>query len=326
MLEQARSAQQAAEKALADLTTPPTALQVAQADLAIATARLQLQQAQDALDKLLRPDIPALEAAVAAAQSALAKAQADVLARQQDTAGKDQLARLRIAEATPTALYNRLAAETYSDAYYQDRLELAFNRMMDAHDPRHQRTASPDRRAASANGPAQERKDADGCSGGVGGGASGRGRIGGVGAGGGAGQAGAPGSAGGAAGGARGAAEAGCGCGRDGGGDGASRAGEAAAGGGEATADLAGATLAAPFAGTVLQTRAGVGDQTHGEQRGGEPGGPEGAAGGGGGGRDDDPADRGGAGGADQLRCVSRASVSGVRCRRSRCRGCCRAG
>jgi HlyD family secretion protein len=46
------------------------------------------------------------------------------------------LARLRIAEATPTALYNRLAAETYSDAYYQDRLELAFNRMMDTQDPR----------------------------------------------------------------------------------------------------------------------------------------------------------------------------------------------
>jgi RND family efflux transporter MFP subunit len=135
-LEQAESALQAAEKALADLTTPPTALQIAQADLAIARARLQLQQAQDALDKLLRPDIPALEAAVVAAQSALAKAQADVLARQQDTAGKDQLARLRNAEATPTALYNRLAAETYSDAYYQDRLELAFNRMMDARDPR----------------------------------------------------------------------------------------------------------------------------------------------------------------------------------------------
>ena len=135
-LDQAKSALQAAEKTLADLKTPPTALQIAQADLAIAKARLQIQQAQAALDKLVHPDIPSLESAVSAAQSALAKAQADVLAQQQNTAGKDQLARLLTAEATPAALYNRLAAETYSDAYYQDRLELAFNKMMDAADPR----------------------------------------------------------------------------------------------------------------------------------------------------------------------------------------------
>ena len=136
VLDQARSALQAAEKTLTDLKTPATALKIAQADLAIAKARVQLQQAQDALDKLVHPDIPSLESAVSAAQSALAKAQADVLAQQQNTAGKDQLARLLTAEATPAALYNRLAAETYSDPYYQDRLELAFNKMMDAADPR----------------------------------------------------------------------------------------------------------------------------------------------------------------------------------------------
>ena len=111
-------------------------MQIAQADLAIAKADVQLQQAKDALDELLHPDIPSLESAVAAAKSALTKAQADVLSRQQDTAAKDQLTRLRTAEATPTTLYNRLAAETYSDAYYQDRLEMAYNRMMDAQDTR----------------------------------------------------------------------------------------------------------------------------------------------------------------------------------------------
>lgn len=135
-VDQARSEVRAAEKALADLTAPPTALQIAQADLAIARAEVQLQQAKNALAELLEPDIPALEAAVASAQSALTKAQADLLSRQQDTAAKDTLARLITAEATPTALYNRLAAETYSDAYYQDRLEMAYNRMMDAQDAR----------------------------------------------------------------------------------------------------------------------------------------------------------------------------------------------
>ncbi len=37
---------------------------------------------------------------------------------------------------TPTAEYNRLAVETYSDAAYQDRLQLAYNKMMDAQDAR----------------------------------------------------------------------------------------------------------------------------------------------------------------------------------------------
>jgi RND family efflux transporter MFP subunit len=134
--DQARSDVRAAEKTLADLTTPPTALQIAQAALAIAKADVQLGQAKDALDKLLKPDIASLQAAVATAQSALTKAQADLLARQQDTAAKDTLTRLITAEATPTALYNRLAAETYSDAYYRDRLEMAYNRMMDAQDAR----------------------------------------------------------------------------------------------------------------------------------------------------------------------------------------------
>ena len=40
------------------------------------------------------------------------------------------------AESTPTTDYNRLASETYSDAAYQDRLQLAYNKMMDAQDAR----------------------------------------------------------------------------------------------------------------------------------------------------------------------------------------------
>ncbi|MFZ2423793.1 MAG: efflux RND transporter periplasmic adaptor subunit [Anaerolineae bacterium] len=134
--DQARSDLQAAEETLSDLQTPATALAIAQADVAVAAAQVQLQQAQDALDALVNPDLPSLKAAVASAQSALATAQADVLAQQEDSAARKQLARLQTAEATPTADYQRLAVEEYTDDYYRDRLQVAYNKMMDAQDTR----------------------------------------------------------------------------------------------------------------------------------------------------------------------------------------------
>ena len=104
--------------------------------MAVSKAKVALQKAQDALDDLVNPDIPSLESAVASAKSALAKAQANVLAQEQDTAAKTQLDKLIYAESTPTAEYNRLASETYSDDLYQDRLNLAYNKMMDTQDAR----------------------------------------------------------------------------------------------------------------------------------------------------------------------------------------------
>ena len=135
-LDQANSDLLAAKETLADLKTPATALEIAQADVAVSKAKVALQKAQDALDDLVNPDIPSLESAVASAKSALAKAQANVLAQQQDTAAKTQLDKLIYAETTPTAEYNRLASETYSDDLYQDRLNLAYNKMMDTQDAR----------------------------------------------------------------------------------------------------------------------------------------------------------------------------------------------
>ena len=135
-LDQANSDLLAAKETLADLKTPATALEIAQADVAVSKAKVALQKAQDALDDLLNPDIPSLESTVASAKSALAKAQANVLAQQQDTAAKTQLDKLIYAETTPTAEYNRLASETYSDDLYQDRLNLAYNKMMDTQDAR----------------------------------------------------------------------------------------------------------------------------------------------------------------------------------------------
>jgi HlyD family secretion protein len=135
-LDQAKSDLLAAEETLADLKTPATALQIARADVAVSKGKVQVQKAQDALDDLINPDIPSLESAVASAKSALAKAQANVLAQEQNTAAKTQLNKLIYAESTPTAEYTRLASETYSDDYYQDRLELAYNKMMDTQDAR----------------------------------------------------------------------------------------------------------------------------------------------------------------------------------------------
>ena len=63
-LDQATSSLAAAEKQLADLKTPPTELALAQSDLAIAKANVQLQEAQNALDDLVKPDLASLASAV----------------------------------------------------------------------------------------------------------------------------------------------------------------------------------------------------------------------------------------------------------------------
>ncbi len=135
-LDQAKSDLQAAEETLAELKTPTTALDIAKADLAIATAEYQGQQAQDTLATLLQPDMAQLKVDVADAQSALAQAQASVVAAKSDTAAQDQLTKLRDTEAELTVEHGRLANETYSDAFYQDRRQTAYNKMMDAVDAR----------------------------------------------------------------------------------------------------------------------------------------------------------------------------------------------
>ena len=85
---------------------------------------------------LEQPDIAQLKANVADAQSALAQAQASVVAARSDTAALDQLTKLRDTESELTVEHGRLANETYSDAFYQDRRQVAYNKMMDAVDAR----------------------------------------------------------------------------------------------------------------------------------------------------------------------------------------------
>ncbi len=135
-LDQARTALQEAEQTLADLQEPATALAIAQADLAVAKAGLALEQAKDALHDLTAPDLDDLRAQVASAQLSLTQAQASLLELEGDTTSADALDKLRDAEADKSAEYSRLANETYSDAYYQDRLLAARNALLDAQDSR----------------------------------------------------------------------------------------------------------------------------------------------------------------------------------------------
>ena len=135
-LDQAKSDLQAAEEKLADLKEPATALDMARADLTIAQAEYQIKKAQGALDDLQNPDLDELQQKVANAQASLTQAKASLVAAQTDTAAKDQLEKLRDAEAEATIEHGRLAAETYADTYFQDRLQVAHNKMMNATDTR----------------------------------------------------------------------------------------------------------------------------------------------------------------------------------------------
>ncbi len=135
-VDQAESDYQAAVKTLEDLGEPVTELAVAEADLAIAKAELQVKQAQNDLDDVLNPDLETLQSNLADARDSLAQAQANLLAVQDTGDEEDQLAALRETESEAAAEHGRLAAETYSDVYYQDRLTLAYNKMMNAQDSR----------------------------------------------------------------------------------------------------------------------------------------------------------------------------------------------
>lgn len=138
-VEQAGSDLAAAEQALADLEKPVTAVAIAQADLAIIQAEYDISDAEAALDELLNPDIEQLKTDVADAKTALAEAQIDLLAAQQtlnDTPSSDSMEKLLDTEGDRAEVYYRLLNETYRDDYYEDRLTMAFNQMMDAKEAR----------------------------------------------------------------------------------------------------------------------------------------------------------------------------------------------
>jgi multidrug efflux pump subunit AcrA (membrane-fusion protein) len=132
-LDQASSDLQESEEELADLLTPPTELEIAQADLAITRARLNLEQATQDLEDMLDPDVADLESNVAAAELDLSQAQADLrdLEDEEDETTADRLYELREEEAERSAEYTRLANESYSDAYYEDRLRVAYNDLLE---------------------------------------------------------------------------------------------------------------------------------------------------------------------------------------------------
>ena len=87
-LDQAKSDLQAAEETLADLKAPATALEIAQADAATATAEKTLEQAKSDLADLSAPDLTSLENAVKDAEDNL-----KLLQIQSDLAERDSLAK-----------------------------------------------------------------------------------------------------------------------------------------------------------------------------------------------------------------------------------------
>jgi HlyD family secretion protein len=135
-LDQANSDLESAEQALADLTAAPTALMIAQADVAVAAAQVDVQAAADNLDDLENPDLADLQAAVTNARVALAQSKVDLLAVQQDTSDDDQIAELSQAGADAYAVYTDYVNKVHSDTdrQYFLGLLLAQNKMKDAQD------------------------------------------------------------------------------------------------------------------------------------------------------------------------------------------------
>jgi HlyD family secretion protein len=87
-LDQAQGALQSAEETLRELQTPPTDLQLARADLAVAKANLDLEKAQKALAEALQPDVADLRLAVEEATTSLRQAEIQRSLTETDTQAK----------------------------------------------------------------------------------------------------------------------------------------------------------------------------------------------------------------------------------------------
>ncbi|MFZ1405127.1 MAG: efflux RND transporter periplasmic adaptor subunit [Anaerolineae bacterium] len=104
--DQARSDLQAAEEALSDLQTPATTLAIAQADVAVSTAKQALAQANDKLADFKSPDLTSLRSAVQDAQDSLA-----LLQLQATLAGHESLAKSERDLQYAVSWYQRRIAE-----------------------------------------------------------------------------------------------------------------------------------------------------------------------------------------------------------------------
>jgi HlyD family secretion protein len=89
-VDQARSDLQAAEETLADLKTPATELEISQADLAVAQAERDLEQAKNDLTELQAPDLSSLQDAVLNAQDDLALVQLQLTLAEHDSTAKSE--------------------------------------------------------------------------------------------------------------------------------------------------------------------------------------------------------------------------------------------
>jgi HlyD family secretion protein len=121
-----------AEDALEQAQDPYTDLDQQQAELAVAQARTALEEARQNLADLLDPDLEAAQEAVEDAARQLTQAQDDLIALQEDPTVEEHIERLQWLANEAEAAHGALLVKNESGELYQDRLRLAYNRMLDA--------------------------------------------------------------------------------------------------------------------------------------------------------------------------------------------------
>jgi HlyD family secretion protein len=121
-----------AEDALEQAQDPYTDLDRQQAELAVAQAQTALEAAQQDLADLQDPELEAAQTAVEDAIQQLKQAQDDLASLQEDEAILEEIDRLQWEANEAEAAHGELLAKNGSGEVYQDRLRLAYNRMLDA--------------------------------------------------------------------------------------------------------------------------------------------------------------------------------------------------
>ena len=89
-LDQAKSSLQASQKTLADLEAPPTDLEIATDDLAIAQANYDLENAKQSVSDLQAPDLASLQVALQDAKDSLQQAELDQSLAERDSLAKSE--------------------------------------------------------------------------------------------------------------------------------------------------------------------------------------------------------------------------------------------
>ncbi len=133
-VDQARADYLSAKKAWEEAQEPHTALDRMKAELAVAQAQTALEEAKRNLEEALQPDLEEARAAVEKARRQLQKAQDDLKALQSDPSVEENLRYLEWLANEAEAEHGRLLQNPNPSEEQQDRIWLARNAMLDAQD------------------------------------------------------------------------------------------------------------------------------------------------------------------------------------------------